>query len=170
MHVRRRKKLVVTHLNRIKNDYQLQRGITVQTAQTDLLSGLSFIPTAPGNPPSATSATTPQAGAGAPTPPDQDKAQNAAAKSDAKSLKAPLGTRPVASGAPRARALRATAPPAPVYSADDATQFLNRYAETAADNIGVSLASGGFSAADLKTIRSAMTDAASANREKNEHG
>jgi hypothetical protein len=162
MHVRKSKKLVVTHLNRIKNDYQLQRGITVQTAQTDLLSGLSFIPTAPANPPSTTSATTPQAGTGAATPPDQSKAQDTAAKADAKQFKASLGKHPVASGAPGARAVRALSSTATVYSADDATQYLNRYSETAADNIVVSLASGGFSAADLKTIRTAMTDAASA--------
>ena len=54
MHVRKSKTLVIRHLNRIKNDYTLQRGITVLGSQSDLLSGLSFIPTAPGNPPATT--------------------------------------------------------------------------------------------------------------------
>src|ERR1039457_6211491 len=53
MHVRKSKRLAITHLNRIKNDYQLQRGITVLGPQSDLLSGLIFIPTAPSSAPAA---------------------------------------------------------------------------------------------------------------------
>jgi hypothetical protein len=161
MHVRKSKKLVVTHLNRVKNDYQLQRGVTVQTAQTDLLSGLSFIPTAPGNPPSTTS----QAGAGqtatgnSSKPPTQSEAGLAASLTDITPLLSSMAIQPAA---PRGPGRRAVAQPAPVFTAAAAQRYLDLYSETAANNILATLAPGGFSATDLKTIKTAMTDAASA--------
>src|SRR5450631_2264776 len=73
MHVRKSKRLAITHLNRIKNDYQLQRGITVLGPQSDLLSGLIFIPTAPSSAPAA-----PAAPAGGGTPDATGKPPNKA--------------------------------------------------------------------------------------------
>jgi hypothetical protein len=146
MHVRKSKTLVITHLNRIKNDYTLQRGITVQTAQADLLSGLSFVPTAPANPPA-----TPQAQGGATTPP---------AQKDLIPLTSPPPPPPPQPGAPVRR--MAGTPPPPVYSPQDAQKYLDLYSAAAADKILLKLGSAGFSAADLKAMQTAMASAASA--------
>src|ERR1019366_4968185 len=149
MHVRKSKTLVIRHLNRIKNDYTLQRGITVLGSQSDLLSGLSFIPTAPGNPP----ATTPQGGTHNPAPPTPEEVKAAATPNVPQiklSLRAPAA----------AEIQRVTQPPK--YTSADAQRFLNQVATEASNNILLTLVSRGFSAAELQSIKAAMKDAATA--------
>src|SRR5450755_2989111 len=159
MHVRKSKRLAITHLNRIKNDYQLQRGITVLGPQSDLLSGLIFIPTAPSSAPAA-----PAGGAANIKPADGPTVKNAALNANAKGIKSGV-LQLEAYGAVAARRVgpggRAAAQK-PAYSEAVAKEYLNLFAEEAADKIIVVLAPSGYSAAELQTIRTAILAAASA--------
>jgi hypothetical protein len=155
MHVRKSKKLAITHLNRIKNDYQLQRGITVLGPQSDLLSGLIFIPTAPSSAPAA-----PAAPAGGGTPDATGKPPNKAQLMGLLPLDLNefMSLKHLAPGRTGARGARTVSEP--VYSEAAVKEYLNRYSDLKADQIIIELASKGFSAAELQTIRNAMLAAA----------
>jgi len=158
IHVRKEKKLIIHHLNRVKNDYQLQRNITVLAPQTDLLTGLSWIPSLPAaNPPPAAQAPT---GGGTPAPATPDAAKGKTPDTQLPTMANLLpGFKP---GPITKKAGREAAPArTPTYTPDDAKHFLTLFAETAANKMLVNIANeSGFSAAELQTIKKDMLNGA----------